>query len=252
VHPWFYRFVQISNCGIQVQKSLYKFPGCGVYPLKPVLADGQTFRSGTVGSRHSFEMNFDLETLYEAKAADLILYGRALGLSHGEAEDVLQETFLALLKMVGGGTTCQVAPGKLPLEPEHYCVRSFRNRALNHRRSLWRRLTRELEVFADGHHWFEKSSDETEQSMQTAAVDCLAELPVEQREAIVLKIWHGFTFEQIGGLLGISPNTAAGRYRYGLQKIKRQLKGIVYGRERDEITGDATAFLASAPAVGDA
>ena len=38
------------------------------------------------------------ERLYEAKAAELILYGRALGLSHGEAEDVVQETFVALLQ----------------------------------------------------------------------------------------------------------------------------------------------------------
>ena len=80
--------------------------------------------------------------------------------------------------------------------------------------------------------WFEKSPDETE--AERAAMDCLAALPVEQREAIVLKIWHRFTFEEIGGLLGISPNTAAGRYRYGLQKIKRQLTGAVYGRERNE------------------
>jgi len=37
------------------------------------------------------------EQLYEAKSADLLLYGRALGLSHSEAEDVLQETFVALM-----------------------------------------------------------------------------------------------------------------------------------------------------------
>ena len=37
------------------------------------------------------------ERLYETKAAELLLYGRALGLSHNEAEDVLQETFVALL-----------------------------------------------------------------------------------------------------------------------------------------------------------
>ena len=175
------------------------------------------------------------EALYDAKAAELILYGRALGLSHGEAEDVVQETFLALLQM-------ELPPSR----PEHYCVRSYRNRALNHRRSLWRRLTRELESL----RWFEKSPGET--GAERAAMDCLAALPVEQREAIVLKIWHRFTFEEIGGLLGISPNTAAGRYRYGLQKIKHRLEGIVYGRERNEITGDAAAFLASAPGVGDA
>ncbi len=65
-------------------------------------------------------MDFDWgRRLYERKAAELILYGRALGLSHGEAEDVLQETFLALMQMA-----------ECPREREHYCIRSFRNRAL--------------------------------------------------------------------------------------------------------------------------
>src|SRR6476620_12179806 len=86
------------------------------------------------------------QQLYQAKAAGLILYGRALGLSHGEAEDVLQETFLALMKKAGP-----------PLQPEHYCLRSFRNRALNYHRSLWRRLSRELE----SKRWFEHYSEES-------------------------------------------------------------------------------------------
>jgi RNA polymerase sigma-70 factor (ECF subfamily) len=173
------------------------------------------------------------EGLYELKAAELILYGRALGLSHAEAEDVLQETFLALMQ--------QPQP---PLRLEHYCVRSFRNRALNYRRSLWRRLTRELE----SRRWFEKSAGEN--PAERAAMRCLAGLPVEQREVIVLKIWHRYTFEEIGQLLETSPNTIAGRYRYGLQKIKLQLKGAAY--ERDEFTGDSVAFLAAAPPVGGA
>jgi len=42
------------------------------------------------------------ECLYEEKAAQLVLYGRALGLSHSEAEDVLQETFMALLQQGNG------------------------------------------------------------------------------------------------------------------------------------------------------
>jgi RNA polymerase sigma-70 factor (ECF subfamily) len=178
------------------------------------------------------EFNWRLR-LYESKAAELILYGRALGLSHGEAEDVLQETFLALMQKP-----------QVPLKPEHYCVRSFRNRALNYRRSLWRRLTREWEA----RRWFEKSS--AEGPAERAAMECLATLPMEQREVIVLKIWHRCTFDEIGGLLEISPNTAAGRYRYGLQKIKLQLEGVVY--ERDEFTGGTVAFLATAPPVGGA
>ena len=173
------------------------------------------------------------EAFYEAKAAALILYGRALGLSHGEAEDVAQETFLALMQRA-----------ELPREPEHYCLRSFRNRALNYKRSLWRRLTREFE----SQRWFEKSADEN--PAERAAMERLAELPPDQREVIVLKIWNRCTFDEIGALLDISPNTAAGRYRYGLQKIKSQLEGASY--ERDESIGDAIALLAAAPSVGTA
>ncbi len=171
------------------------------------------------------------ENLYTQKAAELILYGRALGLGHGEAEDVLQETFLALLKMPS-------PPNAL----EHYCVRSFRNRARNYRRSLWRRLTRELEST----RWFEKEPGES--PMERAAMRCLAGLPVEQREVIVLKIWHHYTFEEIGGLLDISPNTAAGRYRYGLHKIKLGLERTTY--ERDELVGGSLEFLETTASLG--
>jgi RNA polymerase sigma-70 factor (ECF subfamily) len=155
------------------------------------------------------------ERLYDAKASELILYGRALGLSHSEAEDVLQETFIALLQL----------PEK-PEQPEHYCLRAFRNRVLNFRRSVWRRLTRELE----SHRWFERSRGETE--AERKAMKCLEELPSEQREVIVLKIWHRYTFENIAQLLEMSPNTVAGRYRYGIQKLKLCLKGTDY--EQDE------------------
>ena len=172
------------------------------------------------------------EALYKAKAAELILYGRALGLSHGEAEDVLQETFLALMQKT-----------QLPREPEHYCLRSFRNRALNYRRSLWRRLTRELEA----KRRFDNSPDES--PAERDATRCLASLPQEQREVIVLKIWNRYTFEEIGGLLEISPTTAAGRYRYGLQKIKVQLEGADY--ERNGFAGEPLAFLSAASPVGE-
>ena len=171
------------------------------------------------------------ECVYEEKAGQLVLYGRALGLSHSEAEDVLQETFVALLQR-----------GQPPAQPDHYCVRSFRNRALNYRRSLWRRLARELE----SRRWFDRSQGETPQ--ERAAMRSLAELPVEQREVIVLKIWHEYTFEEIGELLEISPNTVAGRYRYGLQKLRACLKGETY--ERVESLGEAVSFLDAAPPVG--
>jgi RNA polymerase sigma-70 factor, ECF subfamily len=178
------------------------------------------------------------ERVYAAEAARLILYGRALGLSHGEAEDVLQETFLGLLRMAAA-----------PDNPRHYCLRSFRNRALNFRRGLWRRLTRELE----SQRWFERRETETE--AERAAMACLAKLPRAQREVIVLKIWHQYTFEAIGEVLGGSPNTVAGRYRYGLQKIRAWLRAQSCQEadyEQLERTGEPLSYLESASPLGKA
>jgi RNA polymerase sigma-70 factor, ECF subfamily len=172
------------------------------------------------------------EKLYCAKASELVLYGRALGLSHAEAEDVLQETFVALMQRP-----------QPPEMPEHYCLRSFRNRALNYRRSMWRRLTRELE----SSRWFERSSTET--PAERAAMRGLAVLPQDQREVIVLKIWHKRTFEEIGDLLNISPNTAAGRYRYGLQKLRVFMKGDA--NERDERVGEVVVYMDAASPLGE-
>jgi RNA polymerase sigma-70 factor (ECF subfamily) len=52
-------------------------------------------------------------------------------------------------------------------------------------------------------------------------------LPQEQREIIVLRVWGSMTFEQAAQTLEISVNTAASRYRYGLEKLREKLKPLV-------------------------
>ena len=49
-------------------------------------------------------------------------------------------------------------------------------------------------------------------------------LPHEQREVLVMKIWNELTFAEIGEALEISQNTAASRYRYGLENLKKALR----------------------------
>jgi len=168
--------------------------------------------------------------LYETKAAQLLLYGRALGLSHSEAEDVLQEVFLALLRL-----------GVEPAEPAHYAVRAYRYRGVNYRRSLWRRLAREMESY----RWFEVTEGETD--LERAAMRGLERLSPPQREVIVLKIWHGYTFEQIGALLELSPNTVAARYRYGLGKLRVYMKGMDY--EKTEFDRESAKLFGAAQSI---
>jgi RNA polymerase sigma-70 factor (ECF subfamily) len=52
----------------------------------------------------------------------------------------------------------------------------------------------------------------------------LQALPAEQRELIALKVDGGLTFSEVATLLDISPNTAASRYRYALEKLRAALQ----------------------------
>ena len=68
---------------------------------------------------------------------------------------------------------------------------------------------------------FECPAEESER--QAAIAAALSELPEEQREVIVMKIWGGLTFPQIASALNQSVNTVASRYRYALEKLRERL-----------------------------
>jgi RNA polymerase sigma-70 factor (ECF subfamily) len=48
-------------------------------------------------------------------------------------------------------------------------------------------------------------------------------LPPEQQEVLTLKLEGDLTFAQIGNVLGVTPSTAASRYRYALEKLRAAL-----------------------------
>jgi RNA polymerase sigma-70 factor, ECF subfamily len=52
----------------------------------------------------------------------------------------------------------------------------------------------------------------------------MAALPRRQREVLALKIDGQLTFTEIARVMGTSANTAASRYRYALEKLRRLLK----------------------------
>jgi RNA polymerase sigma-70 factor (ECF subfamily) len=69
--------------------------------------------------------------------------------------------------------------------------------------------------------WFD--SDASEEETRSQLERGLKDLPQKFAEVIVLKIWGDKTFAEIGEMLNISQNTAASRYRYGLEILKRKL-----------------------------
>lgn len=153
-------------------------------------------------------MDADVRRLYEEHGRALLAYASALLRDPSKAEDVLHQVFL---KVLGGRV---VIAG----EPRPYLFRAVRNAALNHIRGQSREV-----ALADHGVWLEspEGSRETSLALQSA----LKTLPEEQREVVVLHVWGELTFEEAAAVIGISPNTAASRYRYGLAKLKEVWHG---------------------------
>lgn len=55
--------------------------------------------------------------------------------------------------------------------------------------------------------------------------DALFQLPLEQRETIILHLNGGMKFKEIADVQHIPINTVQGRYRYGLDKLRTILSG---------------------------
>ena len=73
---------------------------------------------------------------------------------------------------------------------------------------------------------FAPANDPDEQVFREELAMGLGELPEEQRIVVHLKLWQGLTFEEIATTLEIPPNTAASRYRYGLDKLRGRLRPL--------------------------
>src|SRR5262249_15178408 len=99
--------------------------------------------------------------------------------------------------------------------------RVVRNGALQAHRSEQRRRRREGQA-GMAEVWF-AAVDEQLDSRQAFAL--LAELPLEQREVIVARLWGGLTFEAIAAWTGSSLATAQRRYHAGLARLKERLEG---------------------------
>jgi len=157
----------------------------------------------------------------EAHGPKLLLCARQWTRSLADAEDVVQEAFVRYWRH----------QRQLPGDPQALLVTSIRRAALDLARREDRRTAREEKAeggLDERDAVFEKLPGEgDERRIEIEAA--MQHLPAEQREVLVLKIWQEFTFEQIAGTLGIPPNTAASRYRYALNALRKELEPLCHG-----------------------
>lgn len=151
------------------------------------------------------------ELLYDRLGARLLRVAKSICGSHAEAEDVVQDALINLIKL--GARLADVQ------NLEGYLFTSVQRGAVA--RASRRRKERDIAEKIDVQSSTEESGDG--ESLERM----LSKLPEDQRMVVALKIDGELTFEEIGAVLQISANTAASRYRYALEKLRHSLAAHV-------------------------
>ena len=157
-----------------------------------------------------------VELMWNRYASDLFAYLLVVLCSRHDAEDVLQTIFVKIAQKRN-----RLAKAR---NLDAYVFRIARNEAsrfINRRKR--ERNVKSLDeswlIVPEGH----KEEDELGEELQAA----LARLPQQQREVIVMKIYRQKTFLEVSRLLGLSQNTVASRYRYGMEKLRTLLENLI-------------------------
>lgn len=161
-----------------------------------------------------------LSGIYEKYRDDLLRLSAALLNNTSQAEDVVHDVFINFVR--------SVKSFKLTGSLKSYLSTCVANRARNINLSGQRKKTKSLDVLAD----FESGLRQPDQWIIATEQfgilsNALAQLPCDQREAVVLRLQADMKFTQIAVFQQTTIKTAQSRYRYGLDKLRTLLNGEV-------------------------
>jgi len=165
------------------------------------------------GSENEDSTISDWETWVGTHAPRFLLYARQVARCEADAYDLVQEAIVESWGRQPGG-----APPPLAL-----VFATIRRRAIDLGRSEDRRSNRESRVAGDTDYvWFDSGVEDRERNrLLQKAMSSLLDI---YREVVVLKVWGELTFAEIAEALDIPINTAASRYRYGLEELRKLTK----------------------------
>jgi RNA polymerase sigma-70 factor (ECF subfamily) len=160
----------------------------------------------------------NIQRLYDDHAP--ALFGFLLNLLRNEADtrDAMQEVFVKLARRPALLEGARDERGFLLRLGHNLAIDLIRRRGARERN--YEQLARESPAL------FAESANPDEQIFREKLAEALGELPADQRAVLHLKLWEKLTFDAIAQTLDIPPNTAASRYRYGLDKLRERLRPI--------------------------
>lgn len=139
------------------------------------------------------------------------------------SDDIFQDTFIKVIKTLR--TQSYNEEGKfLP-----WVMRIAHNLVVDHfRKSKKMPMQRDLGEYSIFSFLFDSSPNmETQMITEQVELDLtrlLDELPDDQKEVLLMRIYQDMSFKEISDLTGVSINTALGRMRYALMNLRKVIE----------------------------
>src|SRR5918912_540913 len=159
------------------------------------------------------------EVLYQRQAPAMLRYCRSLLRSAQEAEDVKQEVFVLAISALRRGVRPEAFRPWLYRVAHNACVSSMRVR-----RPV---LVADHGVLVGPAAAAEPNDGGREELRQL--LDDIGKLPEVQRGALLLREMDGFSYEQVGEVLGLPLSTV----RASIFRARRTLQGLAEARDAD-------------------
>ncbi len=160
-----------------------------------------------------------LTRIYQKYKSDMLALASALLRDVNAGEDVVHDVFVRFAENAG-----QL---RLHTSLKAYLLTSVVNRVRSIKRSKWDKIIQSDEFGTLEEPHSGPVTQAVKKELYQRVDIALANLPVDQREIIILRLQSDLKFKEIARVLGISINTAQSRYRYGIDKLRSELDSEV-------------------------
>jgi RNA polymerase sigma-70 factor (ECF subfamily) len=152
-----------------------------------------------------------IESIYRQHRKGLFTLALSITRRTDTAEDAVHEAIVRLCRA-----------GKSPSgDPVAYVYAAVRNAAIDQKRKVG-----SVSIFDLAEPSRELTSATDDHERDRLVADAIDDLPPDQREAVVMHLYSGLTFQQAADVLQIPLQTMASRYRRALERLRTQLTSL--------------------------
>lgn len=179
----------------------------------------QLFHKFLAGSNEAYR------TLYDAYERPLYIYCCRLLGSEEEAKDLFQEIWIRMYRMRGEQIQVRRFSGLLFTIARNYCLNAIRD-------SKVLAMT-PLEEMSEDSEAFLRSRDIESSDLRELLQKAMAQLPLQQREAFILREYVGYSYDEVAEIMGTNAANVRARAHRARERLRKMIGAWLELREKE-------------------